>query len=121
MMSAGGKWEGAELINPQGWAALHDDPIERNMAFMGTTFTQGGVNLFSHRDASSAKDEIAFNNGREGFFGWMGLGGSIFQWNPEHRIGFGYVPTSLYVLDFLNERGKAYQGEVLACVERINN
>ena len=46
----------------------------------------------------------------------MGLGGSIFQWHPEHEIGFGYVPTSLHVLDFLNERGKAYQAEVLRCV-----
>jgi hypothetical protein len=50
----------------------------------------------------------------------MGLGGSIFQWDPEHEIGFGYVPTSLNVLDFVNERGKAYQREVLDCVAKLS-
>ena len=58
--------------------------------------------------------------GGEGFYGSMGLGGSIFQWHPGHEIGFGYVPTSLHVLDFLNERGKTYQAEVLGCVEKLN-
>ena len=33
----------------------------------------------------------------------MGLGGSIFHWHPELDIGFSFVPTSLHVLDFLNE------------------
>ena len=47
-------------------------------------------------------------------------GGSIFQWHPGHEIGFGYVPTSLHVLDFLNERGKTYQAGVLSCVEKLN-
>jgi len=49
----------------------------------------------------------------------MGLGGSIFQWHPDHEIGFGYVPTSLNVIDIQNERGKAYQSEVLRCVARL--
>jgi len=49
----------------------------------------------------------------------MGLGGSIFQWHPHYKIGFGYVPTSLNVLDLVNERGKAYQTEVLRCVEKL--
>ena len=45
----------------------------------------------------------------------MGFGGSIFQWHPELEIGFSFVPTSLHVLDLLNERGKRYQAEVLKC------
>jgi hypothetical protein len=49
----------------------------------------------------------------------MGLGGSIFQWHPQYNIGFGYVPTSLNVLDIVNERGKAYQAEILRCIEKI--
>ena len=80
--------------------------------------TQGGVNLFYEINAKSTGLERAFNGGRKGFYGWMGLGGSIFQWHPGHEIGFGYVPTSLHVLDFLNERGKTYQTEVLRCVEK---
>ena len=90
------------------------------MVFTSTAFTQGGVARFDPCDVSSSAAMQALNTGREGFYGWMGLGGSIFQWHPKHNIGFGYVPTSLYVIDFLNERGKAYQAEVLRCVERLN-
>ena len=84
-----------------------------------TIFTQGGIAHFTPCDANSSKLDKAFNTGREGFYGWMGLGGSIFQWHPTHRIGFGYVPTSLNVVDILNERGKAYQAEVLNCIEQL--
>jgi hypothetical protein len=49
----------------------------------------------------------------------MGLGGSLFQWHPQHRVGFGFVPTSLHVLDLFNERGKAYQAEVIACIKNL--
>ena len=49
----------------------------------------------------------------------MGLGGSVFQWHPEHDIGFGYVPTSLNILDLFNERAKTYQAEVLKCVAAL--
>jgi CubicO group peptidase (beta-lactamase class C family) len=120
MMSAGGRWDGREYLNETAWKALHADPVERSMVFMPTTFTQGGVAHFEACDANSSTAKKAFNTGREGFYGWMGLGGSIFQWHPQHNIGFGYVPTSLHVMDFMNERGKAYQAEVLRCVERIN-
>ena len=30
---------------------------------------------------------------RNGYYGWYGLGGSVFQWNPRLKIGFAYVPT----------------------------
>ncbi len=121
MMSSGGSWAGTEYVREAGWNALHGDPVKADMAFMTTSFTQGGVNQFSACNESSTALERAFNTGREGFYGWMGLGGSIFQWHPQYRIGFGYVPTSLHVMDFLNERGKAYQAEVLRCIERMNN
>jgi hypothetical protein len=49
----------------------------------------------------------------------MGLGGSIFQWHPRLDIGFAFVPTSLHVLDFFNERGKVYQAETLSCIARM--
>ncbi len=119
MMSAGGRWAEREYVNEKGWRALHERPVEADMGFTGTNFTQGGVNLFTETSASASGLERAFNVGREGFYGWMGLGGSIFQWHPGHEIGFGFVPTSLHVLDILNERGKVYQAEVLRCVERL--
>ncbi len=87
---------------------------------MTTRFTQGGVDSFIACTADSSSMERDFNEGREGFYGWMGLGGSIFQWHPGLEIGFAFVPTSLHVLDLLNERGKRYQAEVLHCVARMS-
>ena len=28
---------------------------------------------------------------RNGYYGWQGLGGSIFQWHPELNISFAYA------------------------------
>jgi len=117
MMAAGGKLDGKDYLNEKAWAALHDNPVQENMGgLFSTRFTQGGVNQFVECTASSSRLDRDFNQGREGFYGWMGLGGSIFQWHPELDIGFDFVPTSLHVLDVLNERGKVYQAEVLDCI-----
>lgn len=120
MMSARGQWAGKPYLSEEAWKAMHEEPVRAPMGFGTTHFTQGGVNRFVETDANSSSLDRAFNVGREGFYGWMGLGGSIFQWHPVHEIGFGYVPTSLHVLDILNERGKKYQAEVLRCVETMN-
>jgi CubicO group peptidase (beta-lactamase class C family) len=119
MMAAGGQWAGTEFLTKEGWRALHDNPLQADMGFVTTSFTQGGVALFVEPAQKSSKADKALNVGREGFYGWMGLGGSLFQWHPQHKIGFGYVPTSLNILDLVNERGKAYQSEVISCVEKI--
>jgi len=118
MMALGGKWGNEEFLSNEAWRALHHEPMEAGMGFGTTNFTQGGLGLFGNVTEASSRAHRALNAGREGFYGWMGLGGSIFQWHPDHQIGFGYVPTSLNVLDFLNERGKGYQAEVLKCVVR---
>ncbi|MFT5693215.1 MAG: CubicO group peptidase (beta-lactamase class C family) [Oceanicoccus sp.] len=119
MMSSGGKWAGSEYLNDHAWNAMHSDPVKRDMGFSTVTFSQGGVAEFTETSPANTKLERAFNAGREGFHGWMGLGGSIFQWHPQQQIGFAYVPTSLNVLDIFNERGKMYQTEVLSCVEKL--
>jgi CubicO group peptidase (beta-lactamase class C family) len=120
MMSAGGKWEGTEYLSEQAWSAMHENPLHAAMGGLLTTrFTQGGVDCFTECTPESTRAERAFNEGREGFYGWMGLGGSIFQWHPRLDIGFAFVPTSLHVLDLLNERGKAFQAETLNCVAGI--
>jgi CubicO group peptidase (beta-lactamase class C family) len=116
MMSAGGKFGATEILSDAAWTALHDSPDRKDMGIATTIFTQGGVAKFAAADASFTTTDHRFNGGRGGFYGWMGLGGSLFQWHPQHQIGFGYVPTSLNVLDFYNERGKAYQAEVLRCI-----
>ena len=121
MMSAGGKFAGKEYLTEQAWQALHDDPVKADIGggLLCTRFTQGGVDQFIECTASSSKLERAFNSGREGFYGWIGLGGSIFQWHPNLDIGFAFVPTTLHILDFLNERGKTYQAEVLSCIKNM--
>ena len=121
MMSAGGTFAGTEYLSKQACSAMHDDAVEAEMGgFLPTRFTQGGVAVFTQCSPNSTRLEREFNTGREGFCGWMGLGGSIFQWHSESDIGFAFVPTSLHVLDFLNERGKVYQAEVLRCIEQMN-
>ena len=121
IMSAGGTFQGRELLSSAAWEALHANPVEAPLGSLLTTrFTQGGVDCFTPCDSTSSKLEREFNEGREGFFGWLGFGGSIFQWHPGLDIGFAFVPTSLHVLDFLNERGKRYQAEVLDCVARLS-
>jgi CubicO group peptidase (beta-lactamase class C family) len=120
MMSAGGSLEGRQFLSAEAWQAMHEHPLEANLGVLLTTrFTQGGVDCFLPCTPETPRLEREFNEGREGFYGWMGLGGSIFQWHPELDIGFSFVPTSLHVLDLLNERGKRYQAEVLKCVANM--
>lgn len=121
VMAAGGKWAGREYLGDAAWNAMHAAPLRADMGFVTTAFTQGGVARFAAVDSHGTHSEKALNTGREGFYGWLGLGGSIFQWHPQLQIGFGYVPTSLNVLDLVNERGKSYQAEVLRCVAKLNS
>lgn len=117
MMSVGGKWEGREFLSEKAWRAMHENPVKADMgALLVTRFTQGGVDNFTTCSPESTKAERALNEGREGFYGWMGFGGSLFQWHPQLEIGFAFVPTSLHILDFLNERGKRYQAAMLKCI-----
>lgn len=113
-MANGGRLDDAELLSEKAWRAMHDHALTRRMLMM-THFTQGGVAQFRPCEIGATALDRAFNEGREGFYGWMGLGGSLFQWHPGKQIGFGFVPTALHVLDFVNERGKAYQAEVMKC------
>jgi CubicO group peptidase (beta-lactamase class C family) len=115
-MANGGRLSGQQIMGEVACAALHGAPEQRNMMAMNTIFTQGGLATFPEFNAADSVMDIALNRGREGYYGWIGLGGSVFQWHPEHRIGFAYVPTSLHVLDVVNERGKAYQAAVVRCI-----
>ena len=115
MIACGGEWRGQRYLSDSAWANMHAEPVHRAMG-MEVNFTQGGVAQFGHLPARSKAMARALNSGREGFYGWMGLGGSIFQWNPEKRIGFSFVPTALHVLDLVNERGKTFQSMALRCL-----
>lgn len=120
MLAARGEFAGNCYLSRETWSAMHDKSIQAAMGGMLIThFTQGGVDRFMPCDEQSTTQQRNLNEGREGFFGWMGLGGSIFQWHPELDIGFAFVPTSLHVLDLFNERGKAMQAKVVSCVANL--
>ena len=78
-------------------------------------FTQGGVAKF---EEDGSEDGCC---GRNGFYGWMGFGGSVFQWHPELKIGFAYVPTLLNWVDLVNNKARLLQEEVVRCVIRDTN
>ena len=70
---------------------------------MTSNFTAGGVNCFEHfKDIPPIQNYMY--EGREGYIGWLGFGGSVFQWHPELKIGFSYVPTQLELVDNYNHK-----------------
>ena len=116
-MAAGGQLGSVECLSRSAWDLLHKDPQPASMGgVLPTRFTQGGVDQFLPSPSGTPWFTRALNDGREGFYGWMGLGGSVFQWHPGAEIGFAFVPTSLHVIDLLNERGKLFQAAVLECI-----
>jgi CubicO group peptidase (beta-lactamase class C family) len=116
-MANGGAINGQHVLGATGHAALHADPIVREMTIMDNRFTQAGLALFHDADAVKGPLEAGISLGRDGFYGWMGLGGSVFQWHPQRRIGFAYVPTALNPIDLFNERGKSYQKAIVQCLD----
>jgi len=105
------------LISEETYNKMHGKPKKAKDAElfgMVTNFTQGGVAVFTPwKNAPLAIQQ------REGYVGWMGLGGSVFQWHPELKIGFAYVPSLLQSLDFTNTRGSFLQAEVTKCAQKL--
>ena len=118
-MANGGAINGQRVLGETGHAALHADPVVRKMTIMDNRFTQAGLALFRDADAAKGPLEAGISLGRDGFYGWMGLGGSVFQWHPQKRIGFAYVPTALNPIDLFNERGKSYQQAIVQCLGAV--
>ncbi len=115
-MANQGRYKNLTLLSKGGHAAMHEGIESRRMSLLNTSFTQSGLAYFEGRSTFDDPMEKGLVEGREGFFGWMGFGGSIFQWHPRLKIGFSFVPTSLNWLDLVNERGKTYQRELLKCL-----
>ena len=115
-MANRGTFKGYSVLSPSGWEALHKDPTDGKFqgSRLNSRFTQGGVNQFVEEDMSET-------NGRQGYYGWMGYGGSVFQWHPELKIGFAYVPTLMNWIDLTNNKGRLLQGEVVKCAKRAEN
>ena len=121
MMANKGILNGTRILSEETWEILHRNRESKLMypSNGSSNFTEGGVNHFD--TVTSATEFFKANEYRKGFFGWMGLGGSVFQWNPVHRIGFSYVPTLLAWEDPANFKGALLQNNVLDCVKAIKS
>ena len=86
-MANKGSANGVKILGEEAWHAFHADAITRRTFFNFTTsFTQGGVDLAQSKPADCSS-EYSPLPGAEGYYGWMGFGGSIFQvhiisWKP---------------------------------------
>ena len=56
-----------------------------------------------------------------GWYGFMGLGGSVFQWHPQERVSFAYIPTFLDWTDFTMDKGVTLRDTVFACILNLKN
>ena len=65
------------------------------------------------------RSEVGLVQNREGYYGWMGYGGSIVQWHPELKIGFAFLPTLMSSIDMVNERGGVLQQIVKDCCTKF--
>lgn len=61
------------------------------------------------------RDILMTNDGWVGFFG---MGGSIFEWNPEEQISFGYVPFDYIIADGISTSGESIKNIVTQCVKK---
>jgi hypothetical protein len=57
--------------------------------------------------------------GRDGFVGWIGFGGSVFQWHPELKIGFAYIPTYMELIDNYNFKAGQLQKLTRECAMKL--
>ena len=123
MANQGESLDGNErLMTHETWLKMHDREkraFDAAMSNNRTNFTQGGINVYS-LDEESTTDEKIVAADRLGFVGWAGYGGSIFQWHPQLKIGFAFVPTCLHWFDVANLRGGRIQKLVVDCAQKIS-
>ena len=97
-----------DLLGPKGYAvATEDIPLEFDL-LIGKNFpaVKGGWGKFNEFVIDGVE-----------FTGWTGLGGSIFWWNNEHKIGYGYCMNAMPTFDSPDPRSikilKAIVAQVL--------
>lgn len=120
MMANKGTFQGTQILSEEAWESLHKREEEGNAMYpfgLPTHFSQGGVNYFVPFDNSPFESIKNSSRNRNGYFGWMGFGGSVFQWCPEHKVGFAYVPTLMVWDDLNNAKGALLQKLVLDCAK----
>jgi len=117
-MANKGEYDGVRILSEETWELFHSNCVKEEIYLYGDmgNFSMGGVHLYG-----PAENPIVLKHGelREGFFGWQGFGGSVFQWYPKYRIGFSYVPSLLAWEDAANGKSAYLQRKVVECIEGI--
>ncbi|TRY67036.1 hypothetical protein TCAL_03472 [Tigriopus californicus] len=110
-----------QILRRSTWNKMHGQTRIKSDIFFGgvrTEFSQGGMNHFRFYQDDEVLEE-QFKMGRSGFWGWIGLGGSTFQWHPKHNIGFAFCPTKVAWYDLFNEKAGSLQEIIVECVRSL--
>jgi len=114
--------KGQGLMTLDAWNEMHSEATFSPTGIAQDTvhfnFTKGGVNYFANSPDATIPDKEKLNKNREGYYGWFGFGGSIMQWHPELRIGFGFAVTFLNITEIFNMRGAVLQRIVKDCAQK---
>jgi len=77
-----GSIKGETFLSPSAWALMHaDSTVEYEPNFTcQTNYTQGGIHKYNDSELKEPKNslDIAFHKLRSGYYGWKGIGGSVF-------------------------------------------
>jgi CubicO group peptidase (beta-lactamase class C family) len=107
--SADGSNGSLRLVSAEGIKRAQSDLVQKaTFGPVRTSFTNAGWCVF---------DNSRLGPGREGYVGWLGAGGSVLQWRPDLRIGFGYAASRMEISP-RNLRGEVLQAMVAECAAR---
>lgn len=116
-----GRNHGQTLMSEEAWEKMHAGEklnADHEIGGFRTLFTQGGVNHFI-KGEDDIQAEKWFNYSHLGCYGWKGLGGSMMMWNPEHEIGFSYVPATM--VWYTQGLGAHIQSVFTECFNKLND
>eukprot|EP00095_Tigriopus_kingsejongensis_P003206 maker-scaffold50_size457468-snap-gene-1.14 protein:Tk03206 transcript:maker-scaffold50_size457468-snap-gene-1.14-mRNA-1 annotation:"beta-lactamase class c and other penicillin binding protein" len=118
----GGEFDDVRILSTTAVENMVDKPLKRfDHAFVGvqSNFSQGGVNHFVINSDDTEQQKQA-KRYRDGYVGWFGMGGSIFQWHPKHEIAFGFIPSLMHWYDLANLKAAKYQEETIKCAKKMS-
>ena len=119
MMANGGVTNGIRLLSDNTVnLALSDYKIAYD-GFMNAkySFSKGGFSNFGDMESVTVNPD--FKNIYSGFTGWCGLGGSLFLWNSQRKIGFNYTMNAKTLLPISGPRGDQIMKAVQIVLRKI--
>lgn len=125
VMANKGRDDHIQIMSEDTWEQMHSGsdkacPMYPFPPSVHVNFSLGGINHFKVTGENAPLHMRTSCENRAGYYGWFGFGGSVFQWYPDYKIGFAYVPTLLAWEDMTNARGALLQKIVVECVIKLN-